>query len=208
MYKKTRLCNTLNLSPGPLESKLFFLLIIILYWNWLYIAAQKWFNVHCFKQQISWWTIWKVNPFESLSMLFSELHCWMKCPFLVSTRPVLKFYENLKFHCGTEWWHKTLREKLGAIIPPSPPPKIVSTRTEDISKLNKETFPANRKCSQLPNIFSLHIGALKDIVCDNINTDSSGSSVMHEERGHEPLGAGAAGYDQWGQIWFCFVSKV
>ena len=66
------------------------------------LAAKRGFNVHCFKQQISSGTISKVNPFESLSMLFSELHCWMKCPFLVSTWPVLKFYESLKFHCGTE----------------------------------------------------------------------------------------------------------
>ena len=141
-------------------------------------------------------------------MLFSELHCWMKCPFLVSTWPVLKFYESLKFHCGTEWWHKTLPEKLAAIISPSPSKDCLSTRTEDISKLNKETFPANRKCSQLHNIFSLHIGPLKDFVCDNINTDSPGSAVMHEECGHESLRAGAAGYDQWGQILFCAVNKA
>ena len=90
----------------------------------------------------------------------------------------------------------TVRETCCNHSTPSPAQHCLSTMTEDISKLNKETFPANRKYSQLRNIFSLHIGALKDIVCDNINTDSPGSAVMHEERGHEPLGAGAAGYDQ------------
>ena len=150
------------------------------------------------------WTIWKVNPFESLSMLFSELHCWMKCPFLVSTWPVLKFYESLKFHCGTEWWHKTLREKLGAIIPPLPPSTdCLSSRTQDISKLNKETFPA-RNCSQPDScitLFTLHIGPLKRL-CDIIHAFPPGSVIMYEECRDESLWAGAAGYDKRGQILF------
>ena len=111
---------------------------------------------------------------------------------------VCKCSERTTFHEVSEMLDGTKHCKRNLLqsFQPSPSKDCLSTRTEDISKLNKETFPANRKCSQLHNIFSLHIGPLKDFVCDNINTDSPGSAVMHEECGHESLRAGAAGYDQ------------
>ena len=93
----------------------------------------------------------------------------ISCVYLACIKILWKFKIPLRHGVMAQ---NTARETCCNHSNPPPSKDCLSTRTEDISKLNKETFPANRKCSQLHNIFLLHIGPLKDFVCDNINTNT------------------------------------